>query len=116
MCYVRIATCVLFAVGAQKKTSIYLKTALPYTMTKAPDIIEEIVDFIVAQSPQNVMHFHPSDLASDRYAMLIAKEKTDGLSDDEKVELNKYELLELMMRRVKIKASQFIEQQELAAK
>ncbi|MEZ5045240.1 MAG: hypothetical protein R2828_35425 [Saprospiraceae bacterium] len=67
-------------------------------------IFDEIVDFIASKSPGDVISFKPSEKSSQRYEYLIYKEKTGGITDDEKKELENYEILEHLMRRAKAKA------------
>jgi len=53
--------------------------------------IEEIVDFIAAgTNPASVIAFRPSTAVKARVAYLIDREKTTGLSPDEKSELDHY--------------------------
>ena len=66
---------------------------------------EEVIDFIAAgTSPDSVIHFHPSESVKDRVADLIHWEKTSGLSEDEKSELDLYMQLEHIMRLAKARA------------
>jgi hypothetical protein len=69
---------------------------------------EEVVDFIAAgTTPDKVMHFHPSESVKQRVADLIDQEKTEGLSDEEKSELDVYMQVEHIMRLAKARARQF---------
>ena len=69
---------------------------------------EEIVDFIAAGStPDDVIAFRPSNAAKDRVADLIYREKTTGLSSEEKSELDHYMQLEHIMRLAKARAHKF---------
>ena len=61
-------------------------------------------EFIASKSPKDVIAFKPSEKASNRYELLILKEKTNRLSDVEKRELENFEVLEHLMRRAKAKA------------
>ncbi len=66
---------------------------------------EEVVDFIAAgTSPDSVIRFHPSESAKNRVADLISREKTEGLPEDEKSELDLYMQLEHIMRLAKARA------------
>ncbi len=70
---------------------------------------EEIVDFIARGStPSAVSSFQPSQEARDRVSGLIAKEKTGGLTGEEKSELDHYLQLEHIMRLVKVRARQLL--------
>jgi hypothetical protein len=69
---------------------------------------EEIVDFIAAgTTPDDIIAFQPSDLAKKRVADLIYREKTTGLSPEEKSELDHYMQLEHIMRLTKARAYTF---------
>ena len=70
----------------------------------ASAIFDEIVDFIAAQNPERVLAFRASEKASQRYEVLVQKEKTEGLDAAEKEELENFEILERIMRRAKAKA------------
>ncbi len=70
---------------------------------------EEVVDFIAAgTSPGSVIAFRPSTAVKDRVANLIDREKTSGLSHDEKSELDHYTQLEHLMRLAKARARQYM--------
>lgn len=70
----------------------------------ASAIFDEIVDFIASKSPADVVSFKPSEQSSQRYELLVHKEKTEGLTESEKKELGNFEILEHLMRRAKVKA------------
>lgn len=79
---------------------------IPSSMTRA---YEEIIDFIAAgTTPKSVVEFQPSEMVKERVADLIFKEKTDGLTTDEKTELDHYLLLEHLLRLAKARAHQYI--------
>jgi len=59
---------------------------------------DEVIEFIAASSPQNVVAVRPAEEAKARVADLIFREKTEGLPDDEKSELDHSMLLEHLMR------------------
>lgn len=68
---------------------------------------EEVIDFIASgPSPGAIASFHPSPAASERVALLIDREKTIGLSPEEKTELDHYLELEHIMRLAKARARQ----------
>ena len=70
---------------------------------------EGIIEFIAAgTNPDSVVSFQPSDSAKDRVADLIQREKTSGLSADEKSELNHYLELEHIIRLAKVRARQHL--------
>lgn len=70
---------------------------------------EEVIEFIAAgTSPGGVIAFHPSATAKKRVADLLQKEKTSGLSSDEKSELDHYIQLEHLMRLAKARARRYV--------
>ena len=75
------------------------------TLEKAYD---EIADFIVANNPRRVMEFQPSQESRDRVADLISREKTEGLSRDEKSELDHYLMVEHLMRLAKARGHRYL--------
>jgi hypothetical protein len=73
--------------------------------TMTPMAYEEVIDFIAAGStPLEVIAFQPSAEAKARVADLIYREKTTGLSIDEKTELDQYMQVEHLMRMAKARA------------
>ncbi len=70
---------------------------------------QEIIDFIAAGTrPENVIAFRPSEAAKERVSELIAKNKTESLSQEESSELEHYLQLEHLMRLAKARARQFL--------
>ncbi len=70
---------------------------------------EEVIDFIAGgNTPEAVAAFKPSEAAHARVAELLAREKSDGLSAEEKAELDRYAQLEHLMRLAKARARQFL--------
>lgn len=67
-------------------------------------VYDEVIEFIASSSPQNVIAFRPSEEAKGRVADLILREKTEGLSEDEKSELDHYLQIEHLIRRAKARA------------
>ncbi len=68
---------------------------------------EEIVEFMAGgPSVSHVADFQASAETKERVASLIHKEKTDGLSAEEKAELDDFMQLEHLMRLVKARARQ----------
>ena len=66
---------------------------------------EEIVDFIAAgTTPHAVARFGPSRETRERVADLIHREKTTGLTPDQKSELDHYLEIEHLMRLAKARA------------
>jgi len=68
---------------------------------------EEIIAFIAAEvNPTHLVAFQPSDAVKNRIADLIFQEKTSGVSDEERKELEYYMQLEHIMRLAKARARQ----------
>ena len=66
---------------------------------------EEIIEFIAAgPTSRNVVAFRPSEAVRARVAALIEREKDEGLSPEEKSELDRYAELEHLMRLAKARA------------
>ncbi len=75
-------------------------------MTRA---YEEIIDFFAAgTTPKSLIDFQPSEVAKERVADLISREKTGDLAADEKAELDHYLMLEHLLRLAKARAYQYI--------
>ena len=68
----------------------------------------EVIEFIASSSPQNVIAFRPSEEAKAHVADLIFREKTEGLSEDEKSELDHYLQIEHLMRLAKARARHYL--------
>jgi hypothetical protein len=69
---------------------------------------EEVVEFIAARSPREVVDFKPSPATQQRVADLIQREKNSRLSEEERAELDDYEHLELLMNLAKARARQLL--------
>jgi hypothetical protein len=70
---------------------------------------DEVIEFIAAgSSPQNVIAFRPSEEAKARVTDLIFREKTEGLSAEEKSELDHYLQIEHLMRLAKARAHHYL--------
>lgn len=75
-------------------------------MTRA---YEELIDFIAAgTTPESLVNFQPSEIVKERVADLIFREKTNGLSTEEKSELDQYLMLEHLLRLAKARAHQYL--------
>ena len=78
-------------------------------MSVASPAYFEIIDFIAAgTTPEAVVDFRPSAEAQQRVADLIEREKEDGLSSEEKAELDHFMELEHILRMAKAKARQIL--------
>lgn len=69
---------------------------------------EEVAEFIATRSPHKVADFRPSAEARRRAIELVEREKTAGLSGEERRELDHYENLELLMNLAKARARQLL--------
>lgn len=69
---------------------------------------EEVVEFIAARSPREVIEFKPSEGAREQVLDLMQREKSSGLSPEEKVELDHYMKVEHLMRLAKARARQLL--------
>ena len=70
---------------------------------------EEIIDFIAAgTTPDDVIVYQPSNAIKQRVEELIYHEKSNGLSTEEKLELDHYMQLEHIMRLAKARARKYI--------
>ena len=80
--------------------------SLSIPMTRA---YEEIINFLAAgTTPQSLIDFQPSETVKERVADLIFREKTEGLTTEEKTELDQYLLLEHLLRLAKARAHQYL--------
>ncbi|MEQ9359360.1 hypothetical protein [Coleofasciculus sp. F4-SAH-05] len=72
------------------------------TSVQTSKVYDEIIDFIAAgTTPKRVIDFQLSEAAKERLADLIYQSKTEGLTQEEKTELDKYLVLEHIMRLAK---------------
>ena len=69
---------------------------------------EEVADFIARRGPREVAGFQPSAQAHGRVSGLLRKEKTSGLNNEERRELDHYEDLELLMNLARARAQQLL--------
>ena len=69
---------------------------------------EEVAEFIAQRSPREVAEFKPSAEARQRVGELLGREKTSGLTPQERRELDHYEDLELLMNLAKARAHQLL--------
>ncbi len=69
---------------------------------------DEVIEFIASSSPQNAIAFRPTEEAKARVADLIFREKTEGLPEDEKSELDHYLQIEHLIRMAKVRAHHYL--------
>ncbi len=67
---------------------------------------EEVAEFIARRGPREVSEFEPSVEARQRARDLLEREKTTGLTPEERRELDHYEDLELLMNLARARARQ----------
>jgi len=66
---------------------------------------DEVVEFLARQIPAEALaSFQPSETTRKRVWGLVRKEKEEGLTPDERCELNEYEQLEHLLILAKAKA------------
>ena len=70
---------------------------------------EEVAHFIAMTDPAKVITFRPSEETKQRVSDLIEREKNEGISQEEKRELDYYMQLEHLMRMAKIFARKYAE-------
>jgi hypothetical protein len=87
----------------------------PNSMKTSIDIhpaYEEIIDFLAAViTPQSLVQFQVSESIKERVADLIFREKNEGISLNEKSELDHYLVIEHLLRLAKTRAYDFIQQE-----
>jgi len=73
---------------------------------------EEIINFLAAGiTSQSLIEFQPSETVKERVGDLIFREKNEGISSDEKLELDHYLILEHLLRLAKASAYNFIKEE-----
>ena len=65
--------------------------------------IDELAEFFALKFPKDIMAFRPSEKVSSRIESLVNKEKNGQITSIEQSELDKYMLLEHLMRVAKAK-------------
>lgn len=79
------------------------------TPVKTTKVYDEIIDFIAAgTTPQSVVNFQLSEAAKERLEDLVYRAKTEGLTGDDKRELDHFLTLEHIMTLAKARAYQYI--------
>lgn len=66
--------------------------------------IDELAELVANKMPVEVLSFSPSEEVAARVEGLVFKEKTEGLTKEEKEELDTYMILEQIIRSIKAKA------------
>lgn len=79
------------------------------TPVKTSKVYDEIIDLIAGgTTPESVVNFQLSAAAKERLEELVYRAKTEGLTGDEKRELDHFLTLEHIMTLAKAKAYQYI--------
>ena len=79
------------------------------TSVKKSKIYDEIIDFIAAgTTPQSLINFQLSEAAKEDLADIIYRSKSEGLTPEEKSELEKYLVVEHIIRLAKARAYKYI--------
>ncbi|WP_017655836.1 hypothetical protein [Fortiea contorta] len=83
------------------------------TSIKTAKVYDEIIEFIAAgTTPETVVNFQLSDTAKERLEDLVYRAKTEGLTGEDKRELDLFLTLEHMMMLAKARAYQYIKSGE----
>ena len=69
---------------------------------------EEVAEFIARRGPREVADFRPSAESRERVVELLEREKSGGISAEERRELDHYEDLELLMNLARAHARQLL--------
>ena len=69
---------------------------------------EEVAEFIAMRGPREVAEFQASGEMKRRVGELLSREKTTGLTAEERRELDHYEDLELLMNLAKARARELL--------
>lgn len=68
------------------------------------NVYDSVADFIASLNPRKVLELRADPDVQQRLAVLIEKEKMEGLTPDEKEELDHYIVLERLIRLAKARA------------
>ena len=69
--------------------------------------LDEIADLLATRpSRDEVLAFRPSEEVETRFAELIAKQRAEGLSDDEQEEVEQFQQTEMLLRLLKARLRQ----------
>ena len=77
-------------------------------MTGSLNVYEEVAAFMAGMDPEKVIAFKPSRSNQERLDLLLDKQKTSGLTDDEKTELEHYLILNRIIGLAKARAIQLL--------
>ena len=69
--------------------------------------LDEVADMLAARPARDeILAFRPSAEVETRFAELIAKQRAEGLSDDEQEELEQFQQTEMLLRLLKARLRQ----------
>lgn len=69
--------------------------------------LDEVADMLATRPARDeVLAFRPSEGVETRFAELIAKQRAEGLSDDEQEELEQFQQTEMLLRLLKARLRQ----------
>ena len=74
---------------------------MPIEVRAAVELAQFLAD---APTPEQIIAFHPSEAATERFYLLIEKEHEGTLTDDERAELDRDIHLEYMVGLIKVEA------------
>lgn len=73
-------------------------------MTANLSIYDEIAAFVASMNPEKVVAFKPSKANQERLDSLLDKQKTEGISDAERSELEHYLIINRIISLAKARA------------
>lgn len=77
-------------------------------MSTVPDqvlFIDEFAEFLLSSpSRDELLAYHPSELVETRFEELLRKDREDGLTADEKAEMEQFRQTEILIRLLKARA------------
>lgn len=79
-------------------------------VAETANVYDQIAEFMASMSPQKVIAFRASDVNQRRLDFLLDKQKTQGLSDKEKSELEHYLIINRIIGLAKARARQILMQ------
>lgn len=98
---------------------------MPTQVKTATRVYDDVIDFIAGgTTPESVIEFQLSDAAKGRLEELIYRYKNEGMTPEERKELDEFLVVEHIMRLAKAKAHHIIQarssdkaiEQQLASK
>ena len=78
-------------------------------MTATASIYDEISGFIASMNPEKVVQFRPSSAQQERLDDLLDKQREDGLTSDEKNELEHFLIINRIIGLAKARAMKMLQ-------